>query len=75
MTTELERNEEAVKGAVKIIAAIGDAVRDLKSVPEGVLYAHVCGHMSLDAFNGAIKFLVKSSLVRKDNHVLVWIGG
>ena len=56
-------------------ATVGDAIRELGSVPSGHLYARLMGHLSLEEFNEIISTLVRAGLVRRDaNHLLVWAG-
>lgn len=55
--------------------ALGDAVRDLGSVPEGVLYANLCGALSLRSFQVLVDALIRAGVVaRRPGPILVWIG-
>ncbi len=63
-----------VTAAIRVAAAVGDAIRELKSVPSGHLYARLMGHMSLDTYNGCIKILKQAELVKEENHLLTWVG-
>ena len=67
-------NAEAITAALKIAAVVGDAIRELKSVPSGHLYARLMGHMSLDSYNGCIRLLKQANLVEESNHLLTWVG-
>lgn len=62
-----------VLAAFDACVALADAIRDLKQVPEGHLYAVVCGHLNLRAFDAAIGALVKARLITKENHLLTWV--
>lgn len=59
---------------VQIIAAISEAIRGLKSVPSGHLYAQVMGHMTLDTYNGILGILTRAGLIEVKNHLITWTG-
>jgi hypothetical protein len=42
--------KDQVKAAFNTVAALGAAIRELKQVPAGVLYAHVMGYMDLATY-------------------------
>ncbi len=63
-----------IKSAIMIIAAIGETIQKMGSVPSGYLYAMVYGKLSLDQYNTIIGALVKHKLIENRNHLLVWIG-
>ena len=67
-------SREQVKAALSAVMALGEAIKDLGSVPSGHLYAQVMGHMSLDNYNAAIGLLKKAGAVKEENHLLTWIG-
>jgi hypothetical protein len=60
--------------AVRIVAALAEAIRDLGQVPSGHLYMSVMGVMTLDQYQGAIGALIKAGLVEDRHHLLVWVG-
>ena len=65
-----------IKAALEITTAIGGAIRELKSVPAGHLYAQTASKLTLEQFDGAVGLLVKSGCVRRDpSGMLTWIGG
>jgi hypothetical protein len=67
--------KEKVSAAVKVIAAIAEAIRELGEVPSGHVYAVVQNVVSLDQYEKCIQILVNAKLVRKDpSHLLHWIG-
>jgi hypothetical protein len=69
----MDKNQ--IKAAIQALAALAEAIRELKRVPAGTLYAHLMGVMSLESFEAAIDRLVKSGLVRREaSHELVWTG-
>jgi len=66
---------EKVSAAVRAVAAIAEAIRELGQVPAGHLYAKLMGSMSLDQFEKIISILVKAGLVKRDaSHLLHWVG-
>lgn len=62
------------EAALRIAAAVGEAIRDLGSVPSGHLYARLMGQMSLETYEIVIGALVKAGLVTKKNNLLTWVG-
>lgn len=65
---------EEIKAALSAVMALGEAIKDLGSVPSGHLYSQVMGHMSLDNYNAAIGLLKRAGAVKEENHLLTWIG-
>ena len=66
--------QEEVKSAVNTVRIIADAIREVKNIPAGELYALVMGHMSLQGFNSIINILKRAGLVQEVNFMLTWIG-
>lgn len=61
--------------AVRIAHAVAEAIRDLREVPSGHLYARVMGVMTLQQFEQVIHLLIDARLVERDStHLLRWIG-
>lgn len=67
-------NAEQVTAAIRMAAAVGEAIKDLGSVPSGHLYARLMGHMDLTTYNKLIGILKQADLVKEENHLLTWIG-
>lgn len=64
-----------IKAWMGIVLAMGDAIRDLRQVPSGVLYARVMKHVSHEQYQKAIDQLKGAGLVREEqSHLLVWVG-
>jgi hypothetical protein len=64
-----------VKAALSVVMVLGETIRDLgRPVPSGELYAHVAGHLDHQMYTKALDLLLKTGLVRQDNHVLTWAG-
>lgn len=71
----MDEAKAQAKGALKAVTAVADAIRDLGEVPSGVLYAHLAGKLSLEAYEKLIGVLKGAGLVRETpSHLLVWTG-
>lgn len=58
-----------------MIAAIGSTIRDLGTVPSGVIYARLMDRMDLAGYNRIIDLLCRAKVVEKlPSHELRWIG-
>lgn len=67
-------NQAQVNAAVQIVVAVGQAIREAKSIPSGHLYAHLMGRMNLETYNKVIGVLKNTGAVKEENHVLTWVG-
>lgn len=63
-----------VSGAVQIIGAVAEAIREARSIPAGPLYAMLMGRMSFESFGRIITILENAGLVSEKNHMLTWVG-
>ncbi len=71
----MNTTKQQVASAVNATLALAEAIRQLKQVPAGTLYAQLMPVMDLDQFNALIRILVNAGLVRQDqSHLLTWIG-
>ena len=69
----MSTKEQQTEAVVEIIKAVADAIRELKRVPSGHLYARLMGHMDLDQYNLIIGLLINAGLIEKTNsHELIW---
>lgn len=64
-----------VSAAVQVVVAVGEAIKAFGKVPNGELYAHLMGRMSLETYNKIIALLVKTGAIKVENHEIIWIGG
>lgn len=64
---------EINKGTIEAVKAIAEAIRELKEVPSGELYARVMNHMSLSTYNSIIDLLVRTKIIENKNHLLRWL--
>lgn len=60
--------------AIKAVGTMAEAIRELKSIPSGHLYAVVMEQMNLQQFQVIISILKRAGLVSEANDVLTWIG-
>ncbi len=68
-------DKQQVRAGVNATLAIAEAIRELKQVPAGHLYARLMSVLSLDQFNALVRILINAGLVREDSsHLLMWIG-
>ena len=66
--------KEEIKAGLETVRAVADAIRELKQVPAGHLYANLMHVMNLDSFEKVVGMLIKAGLVRRDDsHLLHWI--
>ena len=63
---------EEITSALNLIYAVGEAIRELKSVPNGELYA--LSKLSINEYTIIIQKLVDAKLITNDQNLLVWIG-
>ncbi len=59
--------------AVSALMAVAEAIRELKQVPAGKLYATLMPLMDLPAFEGLVRVLANTGLIRRENELLTWI--
>lgn len=71
MTPERKKALELV---TEMIVHIGRAIRELKEIPSGRLYARLMEVMSLEDYNAIITKLESANLIKVENHVIIWIG-
>jgi hypothetical protein len=67
-------NSKQIEASLLAVEAIADAIRKLKEIPSGTLYAIVMGKMSLESYNGIISLLKRTKLISEKNNLLTWIG-
>jgi hypothetical protein len=69
----MSETPEQAKAAVDVIMAVAEAIRELKTVPSGHLYARLMGYMDLQTYNRIIDTLKRVGAVSEKNHVLTWV--
>lgn len=64
-----------IKAGLKMTMAVAEAIRELKQVPSGHLYAQMIGRVTFEGFEKMIAILVNAGLVAQDpSHLLRWVG-
>jgi hypothetical protein len=63
-----------IRSALNTIFALADAIRELREVPEGHLYARVMTHLSLDEFDAAMRVLKNNKMIKIEHRMITWIG-
>ncbi len=61
-----------LQAGLAALKAIADAVRELKQVPSGHIYAAVMGVMDINAYEKAVSMLCNAGVIRKAGDLLVW---
>ncbi len=61
-----------VGGALDMIKAVADAIKELGSVPSGHLYARLMAYVDLNTYNKIIDILKRSEIVAEKNNELFW---
>lgn len=62
--------------AAIMVYAIAEAIREAgpRGIPSGHLYAMLMSRLSLREHEVIIELLIRSELVKEENHLLTWIG-
>jgi hypothetical protein len=66
--------KDQIVATIQTVKVVADTIRDLGSVPSGVLYANVMAHMSFEIYERIIQVLKNCGLVEESGHVLTWTG-
>jgi hypothetical protein len=62
------------KAVIEVLMAVADAIKELKEVPSGHLYAALMGKMDIQSYEAIIRTLINSKLVARRSDLLVWVG-
>lgn len=60
---------------VLVIAAVGDAIRELAPVPSGHVYANLMDKLTFAQYVTIINILAAAGLIKVQNHLIMWVGG
>lgn len=63
---------EQIQGGFKILQAVTEAIKEVKEIPSGHLYANLCGIMDLQTYERVISILTNSTVIRKQGDLLIW---
>ena len=69
---EKKTTANQLKAGFKALQALAEAIRELKQIPSGHLYARVMNYMDINAYEKAISLLCNSGVIRKNGDLLVW---
>lgn len=73
MQTTVTKKEQ-IKAGINTVVAVSEAIRELKQVPSGHLYAQVMGFLDEAAYQKVISILKNAGLVAEQNFMLTWTG-
>ena len=65
---------EEIKAGIALALVAVQIVREKKSMPSGELYALLCGQVTIDGYNGLLRFLQKQNLISVQNNLVRWQG-
>lgn len=65
--------KEQIVAYINVVKNVADIIRELGSVPSGVLYARLTGIMTLEQYQRILGHLKNSGLIRESNHLLTWV--
>jgi hypothetical protein len=71
--TASEPTQAQKEFGVKLIMAVTEAIREVKRIPSGHLYAILMGKMSIDTYNQLITIIKRTGLVKEEGHELIWV--
>jgi hypothetical protein len=57
-----------------IIDAVAEAIEGLGSVPEGQLYAVLCGTLTMGEFQTVLDVLRVRGQISSNGHMVTWVG-
>lgn len=66
---------DQIMAAVRLTAAVGQAIRELGTVPSGHLYARLMNRLTLEEYDRLIDVLIRAGVVKRHaSHLLEWVG-
>ena len=75
LSTILDRNRTTSSpGAIIVLLAVSEAIREARKIESGTLYAMLCDRLTLSAYQGVISGVKGAVNVSEANHMLTWIG-
>jgi len=67
--------KEKIKALIEAVNAIRDAIKELKEVPSGELYARLLNHITLENYQYILNILVKTKQIEiLPTHLIRFIG-
>jgi len=67
-------SKDEIARAIRTLAAIADAIRELGSVPSGHLYSRLQDRFTLGQYEAILRRLTEARLIKVENHLVTWIG-
>lgn len=66
---------EQRRAALEVVQVITEAIRELKEVPSGELYARLMPHgISIGNYQTFLDMLQGAKLIQVKNHLITWVG-
>ena len=67
---------QKIEAQVQLVRAIAEAIRELKEVPSGHLYARIAGKVSSETYEKVLSTLRRAELISiAPSGLLTWTGG
>jgi hypothetical protein len=67
---------QKTEAQVQLVRAIAEAIRELREVPSGHLYARLCGKISSETYDRVLSTLKGAGLISVSrSHLITWTGG
>ena len=64
-----------LQAGLTLVHAVAEAIREVGELPEGTLYAVLCGKVDKQGWDKLVSLLLGAGLVeRRAGHLLVWVG-
>lgn len=71
---EILEKKQAAKMVITAVKAYADAIKELKEIPSGELYAQLMPlGMKLETHEKILSLLVNAKLISINNHLIKWI--
>lgn len=67
--------DQQMSAAMETVIVVGQLIRELGSVPSGVLYSRLMDKMSLTEYRLILDILSKGGMIVEKNHLITWKGG
>jgi hypothetical protein len=67
---------QKTEAQMQLVRAIAEAIRELKEVPSGHLYARIAGKVSSETYEKVLAVLRSGGLISvSPSHLITWTGG
>lgn len=65
---------QEVQAVIETVKAVNDAIKELGTIPSGLLYAHLMGVMDIHTYNRIIELLQRAGTIKVRNHLITYCG-